>query len=61
MKKTPTTSSLKKPKKAPEAVKPHPTHMKGGMTQEGYKGKAIEPKGKANGHGHTEHKGSKKK
>ncbi len=40
---------------------PHPKHMGKGMTQEGYKGKAIEPKGSANGHGHTEHKGGKKK
>ncbi len=58
MKKVP-KPTLVKPKKAPEAMAPHPPHTKGGHTQEGYKGKAVEPKKGSHGHGHTEHKGKK--
>jgi hypothetical protein len=56
---TPTVLPFKKGKKAPEAMAPHPGHKKDGKTQEGYKGKAVEPKKGAHGHGHTEHKGKK--
>jgi hypothetical protein len=58
-KKTGHIDNLSKGKKAPEAMAPHPGHMKDRKTHEEYKAKAIEPKKGTHGHGHTEHKGKK--